>query len=144
MSTIDGTMPTTRSQKVVYWVTTGAAALVLGAIGVADLVREPAVMDRLAHLGYPAYLATLLGAWLLLGAATIVAPGLPRVKEWAYAGMVFALTGAAISHGVSGDSLLDVLVPLVLVGLVVVSWLLQGVRGASVSRRRRQVILTWS
>jgi hypothetical protein len=112
-------------RKTAYWASTGFAALALGATGAADLLRVPAIMDSLAHLGYPTYFATILGTWDLLGAAAIAAPALPRVKEWAYAGTFFALTGAALSHAASGDPVGKVLVPLVVLGAVVVSWALR-------------------
>ncbi len=112
-------------RKTAYWLSTGFAALALGATGLADLLRVPAIMEGLAHLGYPTYFATILGAWELLGAAAIVAPELPRVKEWAYAGMFFALSGAALSHAASGDPVGKVLVPLMVLGAVAVSWTLR-------------------
>ena len=112
-------------RKAAYWASTGVAALALSATGIADLLRVPAIMEGLAHLGYPAYFATILGTWELLGAAAIVAPDLPRVKEWAYAGMFFALSGAALSHAASGDPVGKVLVPLVVLGAVGVSWTLR-------------------
>lgn len=111
-----------------YWACTGFAALALGATGAADLLRVPPIMESLAHLGYPAYFATMLGTWELLGAAAIVAPDLPFVKEWAYAGMFFTLTGAALSHAASGDPVGKVLLPLVVLGAVVVSWTLRPAR----------------
>jgi hypothetical protein len=82
-------------------------------------------MEGLAHLGYPTYFATILGAWELLGAAAIVGPSGPRVREWAYAGMFFALSGAALSHAASGDPVAPVLVPLVVLGAIAVSWALR-------------------
>ena len=125
----DMTMSST-VRNAAYWVSTGFAALALGATGAADLLRMRAIMESLAHLGYPTYFATILGTWELLGAAAIVAPGLPRVKEWAYAGMSFTLTGPALSHAASGDPMGKVLVPLVLLGAVVVSWTLRPARRA--------------
>ena len=112
-------------RKAAYWASTGFAALALGATGLADLLRVPAIMEGLAHLGYPTYFATILGTWELLGAAAIVAPELPRVKEWAYAGIFFALSGAALSHAASGDPASTFCVPLVLLGVVAVSWTLR-------------------
>lgn len=126
-------MTTTRSKKVLYWLTTGLAALALTTGGAADLVRVPAIMAGLTHLGYPAYFATILGVWKLLGVAAIVAPGLPRLKEWAYAGMFFVLTGAAMSHAVSGDTVGNILFPLVLLGCVMASWALRPAREALVA-----------
>jgi DoxX-like family len=77
------------------------------------------------HLGYPLYFATLLGVWKLLGAIVITAPGLPRVKEWAYAGFCFDLTAAAMSHAAVGDATGDIVAPLVFLALVVASWALR-------------------
>jgi hypothetical protein len=119
---------TARSKRIAYWATTGFAAIALSAIGAADVVRVPAIMESLAHLGYPVYLATILGTWMLLGSAAILAPGLARVKDWAYAGMFFTLTGAALSHAASGDAVGKILVPLVLLGAVVASWALRPTR----------------
>ena len=112
-------------RKAAYWASTGFAAFSLGATGLADLLRVPVIMEALAHLGYPTYFATILGAWELLGAAAIVGPEVPRVKEWAYAGIFFALSSAALSHAASGDPVSKVLVPLVVLGAVGVSWTLQ-------------------
>ena len=120
---------TAKTKRIAYCATTGFAAIALSAIGAADLLRVPAIMESLAHLGYPVYFATILGTWMLLGSAAIVAPGLPGVKEWAYAGMFFTLTGAALSHAASGDPLGKILVPLVLLGAVIASWALRPVRG---------------
>ena len=112
-------------QNVGYWATTGlvAAAFLFG--GVMDLMAPPDMLAGLAHLGYPAYLAPLLGVWKVLGAVAVVVPGFPRIKEWAYAGMFFDLTGAAVSHAVSGDPAANVLTPLFILALVVASYLLR-------------------
>lgn len=108
-----------------YWITTGltTAAFALG--GVMDLAHGGDMTAGFAHLGYPVYLLTLLGAWKLLGAAAIAAPGLPRLKEWAYAGMFFDLTGAAFSHASSGDPIAKIATPLALLALVIASWALR-------------------
>jgi len=112
----------TNVRNIVYWASTVCVAIAVGAAGAADLLHIPAVMEALAHLGYPPYFATILGTWELLGAVAILAPRLSRVKEWAYAGMVFALSGAALSHAASGDPVPKILVPLVLLGAVLLSW----------------------
>ena len=124
---------TTKSKKVLYWASTGFTVLALTVIAASDLLRVPAVMAGLIHLGYPAYFATILGVWKLLGSAAILSPGHPRLKEWAYAGMFFTLTGAAPSHTVSGDPVANILVPLVLLGFVMTSWALQSARHAVVA-----------
>ncbi len=90
-----------------------------------DLLQAPPVIQPITALGYPVYLATILGVWKLLGAAAIAVPGLPRLKEWAYAGVLFDLSGAALSHGIVGDPAAKVAVPLVLLGIAAVSWALR-------------------
>lgn len=108
-----------------YWVTTGLVALAFLMGGVMDVMRGPDVVAAVGHLGYPLYVATLLGVWKLLGVVAILAPGFPRIKEWAYAGMFFDLTGAAVSHAASGDPAGNVLTPLVILALVGASYVLR-------------------
>ena len=108
-----------------YWVATGLSALLILYSGALDLTRAPDVVVGLAHLGYPAYLATLLGVWKVLGAIAIVVPRFPRLKEWAYAGLAFDLTGAAVSHAASGDPVANIVTPLVILGVIVASWVLR-------------------
>jgi uncharacterized membrane protein YphA (DoxX/SURF4 family) len=108
-----------------YRVTTGliAAALLFG--GAIDVAHPPSAVAFLAHLGYPAYFAMLIGTWKVLGGMALLAPRLPRLKEWAYAGVFFDLTGAAISHAASGDPAPRVLMPLVMAALAIASWSLR-------------------
>jgi uncharacterized membrane protein YphA (DoxX/SURF4 family) len=109
-------------QLVGYWTSTGLIALAFAAGGAMDLVGSPAVMEGMRALGYPAYLAALLGVWKLLGAMAIVAPGFARLKEWAYAGIFFDLTGAAVSHAAVGDGVDKIVTPVVLLGIMLISW----------------------
>jgi hypothetical protein len=117
-----------------YWTNTGFAALALAAIGAADLARVPDVMAGLAHLGHPTYSATI-GVWKLLAVTAILAPGLPRFKEWAYAGLFFVLSGAATSHSILGDPTGVVVFPLMILGTVLTSWVLQPARVAAVAAK---------
>src|ERR1041385_1672335 len=71
-----------------YWIVTALSALLFAVPGTALLLRVPHFTQDMAHLGYPAYFLVILGIWKVLGATTIIAPGLPRLKEWAYAGMI--------------------------------------------------------
>src|SRR5690242_2418127 len=98
------THTTTRAKKFFYWLTTGSAALALAAAGATNLMHAPQVVATISHLGFPPYVATILGTWKLLGVLAMLAPGFPRLKEWAYAGFFFDLTGAAFSHTASGDA----------------------------------------
>jgi uncharacterized membrane protein YphA (DoxX/SURF4 family) len=133
MTTTNNT--TTRTRKVCYWLSTGFAALSLTAAGATNVMRAPQVVTTLSHLGYPSYLATILGTWKLLGVLAILTPGFARLKEWAYAGFFFVLTGAAMSHAASGDPVGVVIVPLVLLAAVMASWALQPARGAVVAAK---------
>jgi DoxX-like family len=114
-----------RTRTIAFWVTTilGPASFVIGAY--LHLTRDPEVMATLAHLGYPVYFATIMGVWKLLGAIAIVVPGVPRLKEWAYAGFFFDLTGAAATRAFVGDGAADILAPLVFLALVAASWALR-------------------
>ncbi len=119
------TTKTTRAQAVGYWVCTVLVAFVFLSGGVADLWRPPQVLEGMTHLGYPAYFMLILGVWKLLGGGVILLPGLSLLKEWAYAGMIFDLTGASASHIATGDGVRHILTPLVLAALVVASWALR-------------------
>ena len=114
-----------RSRAAIYWIATLVSAAAFVVPGVLNLVRAPHIVRDMAHLGYPPYFPTILGTWKVLGALAIVLPGRPRLKEWAYAGMVFDLTGAAISRTVMGDDALMVVVPLVIAVAVGLSWALR-------------------
>ncbi len=107
-----------------YWATTLPLTLELLVGGEWDLVHRPAVVQVVTQLGYPAYLLTILGFWKLLAGVTLLAPRLARVKEWAYAGIVFELSGAAASQAVRGHAS-DSVGPLVLLGLALASWALR-------------------
>jgi len=114
-----------KSRKIGYWVTTGLTALLFLFGGVVDLLRSDAVAVGMAHLGYPLYFAAILGVWKILGGIAILAPGLPRLKEWAYAGILFDLTGAAASHASSGDPASKIATPLVFLIVAIASWALR-------------------
>jgi hypothetical protein len=105
-----------------YWAATVPVAAELGLGGVWDITRSPEVREVVERLGYPGYFLVILGIWKVLGMAALVAPGLPLLKEWAYAGIVFADTGAIASHLVVGYRLgeLTILVPLL--ASTVLSW----------------------
>ncbi len=108
-----------------YWVATGLVAFAFLAGGLTDLSHSPQVTEAIGKLGYPAYFLTILGVWKVLGAAAILAPRTPRLKEWAYAGIAFDLTGAAASHLASGDPTGKIVTPLVIFGIAVASWALR-------------------
>jgi uncharacterized membrane protein YphA (DoxX/SURF4 family) len=112
-------------RKIGYWTATALVVFGVASGGAAELARRPENVEGLVRLGYPVYLATLLGAWKLLGAVVLVVPRLPRLKEWAYAGIVFNMTGAAFSHAAAHDETWHVVVTLVFAGLALASWALR-------------------
>lgn len=90
--------------------------------GIVQLSRMKEEAEVFTQLGYPIYLLSILGVWKLLGAAAVLMPGLRLVKEWAYAGFFFVMSGAIISHLAVGHPLTDTLSPLLLLVLTMVSW----------------------
>ena len=115
----------TSKHRIAYWVTTAILALVMLSGGAADVLRQHDTAAGMVHLGYPLYFLTILGIWKLLGGAVVLAPGLPRLKEWAYAGAVFDLTGATISHLAVGDDARHVITPLMFAAVAIASWALR-------------------
>lgn len=93
-----------KKRNILYWILTGtmAAFMLMGSIQ--DVLRVPAALAWFVHLGYPSYLLPFIGIAKILGVTAVVAPGTRRLKEWAYAGLVFDLLGATYSHISVGDS----------------------------------------
>ena len=110
-----------KARAIGYWASTGILAAGLLNGGILGLTRSHLVVSVITHLGYPTYILTLLGIWKLLAVPALLAPRLQRLKEWAYAGIVFEMTGAAASHAVCRDGT-ALIAPLVFVGLAVASW----------------------
>jgi len=108
-----------------YWMATGLTALVFGSGGIFQLLGQPGAVAGIRNLGYPAHFIILLGVWKLLGTLAVLAPGFPRLKEWAYAGMVFDLTAASVAHAAVGDPIGNVVAPILLLGIVMASWALR-------------------
>jgi len=115
-----------RSHIIAYWVTTTLLVSELALGGVWDILRVPQVRGLIERLGYPLYFLVILGIWKLLGAVALVIPRFPRLKEWAYAGVFFDLTGAVASQWASG--VIDagtMAYPIVMTGVAVASWALR-------------------
>lgn len=111
-----------KRNKIIYWVATVWLALGMVSTGIVQLLKGKEDVALFLQLGYPAYLLTLLGIWKMLGLVAILIPKFPLLKEWAYAGFFFAMSGAIFSHIASGNSVTDTLPPLLLLVLTVVSW----------------------
>ncbi len=114
----------TRTRKIIYWVATIWLALGMFATGTAQFFKADGQggADMIAHLGYPEYLMTILAVWKILGVVAVLVPGFPLVKEWAYAGFFFIMSGAIFSHIAVRDPAVEILPALLLVILTAVSW----------------------
>ncbi|SHJ36923.1 DoxX-like family protein [Hymenobacter daecheongensis DSM 21074] len=92
-----------KKTNLLYWISTGLLAALMTASAVPDVLSVPEAVAYFQHLGYPAYLLPFLGVAKLLGVAALLVPGFPRLREWAYAGFVFDLSGALYSGIAVGD-----------------------------------------
>lgn len=111
-----------KRNKIIYWVATLWLCLGMSATGIVQLIHMEEEVTNFSNLGYPTYLMTLLGIWKILGVIAMLLPRFPLLKEWAYAGFFFAMSGAVISHLIVGDELITLLGPMLLIALTVVSW----------------------
>jgi hypothetical protein len=98
------------------------AELVLGGIG--DVLRLPSLRESVIQLGYPTYFLLILGIWNMLGAAALLAPRFPRLKEWAYAGAFFVYSGQSC-RVITGKGMPEVWVSTALIVLTAASWVLR-------------------
>jgi hypothetical protein len=115
-------MTTTKRNKIIYWIATLWLALGMTSTGVVQLIKLPAETDMMTRLGYPLYFLTILGTWKILGVIAVLVPKFPVVKEWAYAGFFFAMSGAIFSHAAVGDGAKEFFGPGLLLLLTIVSW----------------------
>ena len=120
----------TKRNKIIYWIATLWLALGMVSTGAVQLFRAKegqGGLDSITNLGYPVYILTILGVWKMLGVIAVLLPAgrqvfLNLIREWAYAGFFFVMTGAIFSHVASGNSLSEILPPLLLLTLTVISW----------------------
>src|SRR3954462_5511240 len=112
----------TKRNKIIYWVFTLWLSLGMVSSAIVQLIKQQAQVEAITHLGFPVYFLTLLGTWKILGVIAILIPRFPLLKEWAYAGFFFAMTGAAFSHIVLGDPINLLFPSLLLTTLTLLSW----------------------
>ena len=111
-----------RTKKIIYWIATIWLSLGMLSTGIVQLFQMEEDKTRMDLLHYPVYLLTLLGIWKIAGVIAVLIPKFPILKEWAYAGFFFAMSGAAFSHSVSGSPLSETVPSVLLLVLTVVSW----------------------
>lgn len=113
------------NRSTAYWIATGLFSLVFVAGGVGHLFQLETIAASMEKLGYPAYVMTILGVAKLAGVAVLLAPGLPLLKEWAYAGFAIDLGGALASHVFVGDPIGESLAPVAVFALGAASYALR-------------------
>jgi hypothetical protein len=111
-----------KRNKIIYWIATIWLALGMTSTGIVQLMQVKEEAEMFARLGYPSYLMTILGAWKILGVIAVLVPKFPLVKEWAYAGFFFTMSGAIVSHLVCADPAKEFFGPVLLIVLTSVSW----------------------
>lgn len=112
----------TKRNKIIYWIATVWLSLGMLSTGIVQLIRLEEEVANFTRLGYPTYLLTLIGIWKILGVITILVPRFPLLKEWAYAGFFFTMTGAIFSHLATGNGATELFGPALLLVLTVLSW----------------------
>ncbi|MGO4275479.1 DoxX family protein [Paenibacillus sp. TAF58] len=115
-------------KMIAYWTVTLILAISITLSGIGQLMRYGGNVELVTHIGFPLYVTNILGSWKLLGVIAIVVPGFPRLKEWAYAGIFFLMTGAALSHVFAndyGDYGFHFILPLSYAALNIASWALR-------------------
>lgn len=111
-----------KRHQIIYWIATLWLALGMVSTGIVQLIRMPQEVENMKHLGYPLYFLTILGIWKILGVIAVLIPQFKLLKEWAYAGFFFAMSGATFSRLAMGDGMSDVLPSILLFVLTLVSW----------------------
>ena len=111
-----------KTGKIIYWIATGLLCFGMLGSGIAQLLHLPEMNEIISHIGFPLYIMYILGVWKILGVIAILIPKQPLLKEWAYAGFFFLLTGALASHLFMGDSGSAIFGPLFQTIFVVISW----------------------
>jgi uncharacterized membrane protein YphA (DoxX/SURF4 family) len=117
-----------KTKKIIYWIATLWLSLGMVATGLVQLFKGKegqGGVEMITHLGYPVYLLTILGVWKICGVIAVLIPKFPLLKEWAYAGFFFVMTGALFSHMAVGDPFTSLLPALLLLVLTFISWYLR-------------------
>ncbi len=114
-----------KTNVVGYWVCTVLVVFFMLPGGIFYLMRAPAAVEGMRQLGIPLYMVVLLGVWKVLGSIALVVPKFPVLKEWAYAGIFFDLSGAVVANSANGGVWWHVAAPLVIIAILYGSWALR-------------------
>jgi len=115
-----------KRDKIIYWIATLWLSLGMLSTGIVQLFKikgdGPGSVDSMTQLGYPVYFVTILGICKILGVVALLVPKFPLLKEWAYAGFFFMMSGAVFTHIAADNSMGEMFPSLLLLILTVVSW----------------------
>jgi hypothetical protein len=115
-------LPAGKAGKIIYWIATVWLSLGMLSTAIVQLSKSEDEVDSITKLGYPVYFLTIIGIWKILGVVVVLIPKFALLKEWAYAGFFFAMSGATISRIASGDPMSAIVPSLLLLVLTIVSW----------------------
>jgi uncharacterized membrane protein YphA (DoxX/SURF4 family) len=112
-----------KRKLIIYWISTILLSVGMLLSGLAQIFHTQAMVDLVTPLGYPLYFLYIIGTWKVLGVIAILVPRFKLLKEWAYAGFFFVMTGALVSHLASGDdSLKGIIGPFFQTVFIILSW----------------------
>lgn len=114
-----------KRNKVLYWIATLWLSLGMVSTGIVQIIGIEEELQKMERLGYRHYFLVTIGVWKILGVVAVLIPGYPLVKEWAYAGFFFLMSGAIVSHTAMGDSAQEFFGPSLLLMLTLLSWYLR-------------------
>lgn len=112
----------TKRNKIIYWIVTIFLSIGMLAGGIQQMLQIGGYNEIVTNLGYPLYLLSIIGTWKILGVIIILIPKFPLIKEWAYAGFFFVMSGATISHLVVGQAFSEAIPSLILLTVTILSW----------------------
>ena len=122
-----------KRNKIIYWIATIWLALGMLSTGIVQLIQLEEETEMMKRLGYPSYLLGVIGVWKILGVVAVLIPKFPLLKEWAYAGFFFVMSGAVLSHFAIGDGAKEYFGPVLLLVLTFISWYFRPVNRKLVS-----------
>lgn len=115
----------TKRNKIIYWSVTIFLSIGMLAGGIQQMLQIGGYNEIVSNLGYPLYLLSIIGSWKILGVIAVLIPKFPLLKEWAYAGFFFVMSGAFISHLAVGQAFTEAIPSLILLIATVLSWYLR-------------------
>ena len=125
----------TKRNKIIYWIATVWLGLAMIASGVQQVLNIGGFVDIMERLSYPSYFSMIIGSWKILGVIAIIIPKYPLIKEWAYAGFFFVMSGAIFSHIAASDEIVEIFPALFLLILTLISWYFRPENRKTISKK---------